>query len=596
MVLSLPSFGSLFAGAGRSLARFPLPIACALIFSAITLAQTHNFLDLFANAPLKRLMTTLPLAFFATLAATLFGEARFWPAWSGRLLGAAATAILLILAFSGSTRPIWELWAFPWTSFAGVALVLTAMAAPALGGAWDNGRFWDFNRAAWLGAAYAWLAALILAFGLQATAYAMEALLEIDLGHKMSRDFWTLSFNLFWPWLALAGLPRRDEVALTGPPNWLRFLVQWLLVPMVIVYLVVLYAYIVKILIQWRLPEGEVAWVVSSYAATGVVVNLISAPWRNDEAEHIRFFQRWFYPALFAPIAVLALAAWIRIQEYGITEPRYLLVLVTVWLFILALAFSFGLKRLMLAPLSLALLLFAAAFGPWGAAEVSARSQLVRLETTLTEAGLLQNGNLTPAQSRVAFDVSKKISGGIAYLIERGRQKLIAPWFEGLEVDDLDRYTSVTDLMTALDVRYVPDWQSEPNFSYSLPAQESLDVTGFQLLTEMDVWRGTDRTLAGSGGKYQLRYVKEAAKLTIDDGKGHSVSFDFKQLAAALLDQGLSDKVSEADGALLTRDASDGPLRVRLAIENLSGREGTDGLEIISHKVQILIASTIPDR
>jgi hypothetical protein len=136
MVLSLPSFGSLFAGAGRSLARFPLPIACALIFSAITLAQTHNFLDLFANAPLKRLMTTLPLAFFATLAATLFGEARFWPAWSGRLLGAAATAILLILAFSGSTRPIWELWAFPWTSFAGVALVLTAMAAPALGGAW----------------------------------------------------------------------------------------------------------------------------------------------------------------------------------------------------------------------------------------------------------------------------------------------------------------------------------------------------------------------------------------------------------------------------------------------------------------------------
>ena len=99
---------------------------------------------------------------------------------------------------------------------------------------------------------------------------------------------------------------------------------------MVIVYLVVLYAYIVKILIQWRLPEGEVGWVVSSYAATGVVVYLISAPWRNDEAAHIRFFQRWFYPALFAPIAVLALAAWIRIQEYGITEPRYLLVLVTV--------------------------------------------------------------------------------------------------------------------------------------------------------------------------------------------------------------------------------------------------------------------------
>jgi hypothetical protein len=589
MALSLPSFGSLFAGAGRSLRRFPLPVACAFFLTMIVFAKTHDLLGFVAAEQVSRLMVALTLAFFAALAAMLFGEARFWPAWSGQLLGAAAVVLLLALAFAGPVRPIWEFWALHWPSFVGPALVLIAMAAPALGGAWDDARFWDFNRTAWPAAAYAWLAALILALGLQATAYALQALIEIRLGPRITQDFWTLSFGLFWPWLALAGLPRRDEVALEGPPNWLRFLVHWLLVPLVIVYLAVLYAYIVKILIQWQLPEGEVGWVVSTYAAVGVAVHLISAPWRHEGAAHIRFFQRWFYPALFAPIAVLAIAAYLRIQEYGVTEPRYLLVLITAWLFILALFFSFGVRRLILVPLSLALLLFAAAFGPWSAGEVAARSQITRLETALTDAGLLRDGKLSPAVGRIDFETSKTISAGIEHFLTHGRRELIAPWFTALSVDALDEAKYAADLLDSLGVRYVRDWETEPAFSFSLPAQEDLDVEGFQLLSQANLWSNTERTLTAAEGDYHLSYAKATKTLTVHDGKGHIVTFDFTELANDLLKQGLSNRVSEAERSLMTHEASDGFLRVRLMIEQLSGREGPKGTEISSVQVQILI-------
>ena len=115
------------------------------------------------------------------------------------------------MTFLDPGTPIWRFWEWHWASFLGPALVLAVMVAPALGGGWDNDRFWDFNRAAWLSVAFAWLAAMILAVGLQATAYALEALLEIDLGYRFLEDIWTLSFGLLWPWLALAGLPARDR-------------------------------------------------------------------------------------------------------------------------------------------------------------------------------------------------------------------------------------------------------------------------------------------------------------------------------------------------------------------------------------------------
>jgi len=589
MAFALPSFAGLFAGALRSLRRFPLPVICAGLFTLLALSQPFDIETVLGGDRFDRIMVILPLCFLAALAAALFAEARFWPAGLGHGLG--GILVLLLLALTRLDRPQadWQVWNWHWVAFLAPALVLTVMVASTLGGGWDNKRFWDFNRAAWLSVAFAWLAAAILNLGLQATTFALDALLEIDIDGDATFDIAVVCFGLLWPWLALAGLPRRDSVGSEEPPRWLRFLVHWLLVPLVITYLAVIYAYIVKILVQWELPDGEVGWVISSYAAVGVAVQLIAAPWRTQGAAHVRAFQRWFYPALFAPAAVLALAVWIRIRDYGITEPRYLLALVTLWLFFLAVVHSLGVRRLALAPLSLALLLLAATFGPWSAGEVSARSQLARLESALTAAGLLEKGKVTPAQDGVDFDSAKAISGGMAYLVAHRRQDLVAAWFPDLAPD---KNTTAQALMAALNVRYVEGGASERFISFYARMPEELEVAGFQRLYLIHLWDRTAMAETSEESPLRLRYDRKSMRVTATDGMGHAATVDLAALTQELLAAGVPQQVPESEASRLVKEARDGPLRLRVIVLNLNGRETPGGIEINGGQVQALIGTT----
>ena len=594
MALALSSFGGIFAGALRSLRRFPLPVICAALAAALALAMSHDLLPDLGDDRFGRLMLVLLLGFFASLAIALFTEARRWPAGLGHALGGVAVVVLLALARPDQLHAGWQFWSWNWTAFLAPATVLAAMAAPGLGGSWDNKRFWDFNRAAWLSVAFAWLAAMILSIGLKLTIFAMEALLGLETGSYAIVDIWILSNGLLWPWLALSGIPTCDAVGRAEPPKWLGFLVRWLLVPLAIVYLTVIYAYIVKILVQWQLPEGEVGWVISSFAAVGVAVQLISAPWREQGAAHVRAYQRWFYPALFAPAAVLALAVWIRVREYGITEPRYLLALLTFWLFFLAAIYSLGahsqgLRRLVLAPSSLALLLLAAAFGPWSAGEVSARSQLARLEAALTEAGLLENGRITPAQVAVDLDRAKTISGSIDYLVEHQRQDLVTAWFTSLVAD---KKTTTQQLMAAMNVRYVEGNASDRYISFYAHMPEELDVAGFQRLYLIALHNSTAATENRQESPFRLAYDRKSMRVTAEDEVGHEVAIDLAAVTQELIAAGVPQQVPESEAHRLVKEAEDGPLRLRLIVLNLNGRETPSGPEINGGQVQVLIGTT----
>lgn len=589
MAFVLPTFAGLFSGALHSLKRFPLPVICASLFTLLALSEPYGPASVLGADRLDRIMVILPLCFLATLAAALFADARVWPAGLGHGLGGILAVLLLAVARLDRPQADWQIWNGHWAAFLAPALVLTVMVAPALGGGWDNRRFWDFNRAAWLSVAFAWLSAAILNLGLQATFFALDALLEIDIGQDATSNIAILSFGLLWPWLALAGLPARDAVGIEDPPKWLGFLVHWLLVPLVISYLAVIYAYIAKILAQWELPDGEVGWVISSYAAVGVAAQLAAAPWRERGASHVRVFQRWFYPALFAPAAVLALAVWIRIREFGITEPRYLLALLTLWLFFLATVYSLGVRRLVLAPLSLALLLIAAAFGPWSAGEVSSRSQLARLESALTAAGLFENGQVTPAQATVDFESAKAISGGISFLVAHNRQDLLAAWFPVLSPD---RNTTAQELMAAMNVRYVEGRANKRFISFSADMPEELDVAGFQRLYLVQLWKRTATEDMEEKLPFRLRYDRKSMRVTANDGMGHQVSIDLAALTQELVQAGVPQVIPKSEAHRLVKEAQDGPLRLRLIVLNLNAREIPSGLEINGGQVQVLIGTT----
>ncbi|MBK9320884.1 MAG: DUF4153 domain-containing protein [Bacteroidetes bacterium] len=104
-------------------------------------------------------------------------------------------------------------------------------------------------------------------------------------------------------------------------PNGLRIFTQFVLLPLVTIYLGILYVYELKILITMNWPRGWVSYLVIGFSTAGILALLLVWPLRNDDRyKWVKTFTRLFYIALLPLIALLFFSIYIRVKEYGITE------------------------------------------------------------------------------------------------------------------------------------------------------------------------------------------------------------------------------------------------------------------------------------
>ena len=96
---------------------------------------------------------------------------------------------------------------------------------------------------------------------------------------------------------------------------------QYILTPLAFTYLIILLAYLVKIVAGAEWPSGWVGWLVASVSVTGILGFLLVHPLRGDPAEGwIRSYGRWLFVGL-VPAALMLLVAFCkRIVPYGLTE------------------------------------------------------------------------------------------------------------------------------------------------------------------------------------------------------------------------------------------------------------------------------------
>ena len=166
----------------------------------------------------------------------------------------------------------------------------------------------------------------------------------------------------------------------------LRVIVDYILSPALVAYAVILLLYIVRILIRWELPDGGVAYMVLGFLSASLLCYLLRMQIPENQ-RHFEWFYRPFPYIALAPLVLLWIGAVRRVGEYGITGPRfYLLVLaVVVTLFVLRLLRErpYGFRRLFLAVIGLAVLF---TYIPGiRAKDFGIRSQRARLEKLLPE-------------------------------------------------------------------------------------------------------------------------------------------------------------------------------------------------------------------
>lgn len=119
-------------------------------------------------------------------------------------------------------------------------------------------------------------------------------------------------------------------------------LVNWVLMPALLIYNVVLYAYLFSIMVEWELPKGSVATMVAAF-----MVALIGVRWLRPmlAKQPLEWYFRWSGLLALPLVALFWVAVGYRIGQYGLTIDRCILVASGVGMTVYAIVSLFRLRR-----------------------------------------------------------------------------------------------------------------------------------------------------------------------------------------------------------------------------------------------------------
>jgi hypothetical protein len=254
-------------------------------------------------------------------------------------------------------------------------------------------RFWWVNFQAFATAVIAAAAFLIVALGLPAIERSLGILFGLETGQIFYN--WVLPFTGFFltPVYWLSTLPRLSAYRaeeLARPdflPRAFGFLGQFVLVPLLLIYSLILVAYAAQIVITQKLPQGMIGWMVLGFVVIGAATWLVLHPPFMRSRALVRLFRRWWFWLTLIPLALFFIAVWTRVDAYGLTDERMLLAIGGVWAAVLALVFIVGRGDIRLIPALAGLLLLLASVGPWNYANMPLVQQTMRLDALLMQPG-----------------------------------------------------------------------------------------------------------------------------------------------------------------------------------------------------------------
>ena len=285
---------------------------------------------------------------------------------------------------------------------------------------WDKKAYWNYLKSIAFAILRSAFFSGVLYLGLVFALVAVDALFEVDIRGERYGQLFIFCLGIVNTWIYLSDFPKNifdDQHIFFNKA--IEVFVKYILIPLVLLYSIILYAYGSKILFQWELPQGWVSYLVTALALLGLLVQVIIDPVQKTvKSWTINSFYPWYYIMLLPLIALLFVAIFRRILDYGITENRYFVLVIAFWILGISLYLLLAKKRrLNVLPISLFILAMLSSFGPWGAFNVAKNSQLHQFKKVFQK--VKANHNLA---SHTEYDQLKSI---LTYLDERRSLSLL---------------------------------------------------------------------------------------------------------------------------------------------------------------------------
>lgn len=314
---------------------------------------------------------------------------------------------------------------------------------------------------------------IVLFLGLSAIVGTIDVLL-INLPNTIYFDNFVFSASVFGVAFFVSRLKRKDESLKDyNLPKIVEVLICYILIPLILIYTAILYLYFVKIIFTLKMPKGIVSHLVLWYTTFSLFIIIMATPitYKNKFA---KFYKKYF-PLISIPLILLALFSINeRIFQYGVTENRYLVVILILWLlFNMIFIIKADVKWVLI---SFIFAVLVAIFSPFNLVNVSINSQNKRLERILKKNGIIQNKKFINKNNELSQRTKNEIMSIIDYFynnaseIKRKKIKILEKTYE--KPEDFMKVIGVND-----------SWKSYEN----IDIQEKNIVSDIALKTDDDI-------------------------------------------------------------------------------------------------------------
>ena len=418
--------------------RFPVASALAL-FTFFALVYSTEHTEIFERLAGMRFLAWLGIypiaAMLISLTTSLVQESlKNESKLPQAISGAAWLALSIILAFgiTSSVAMQFSLLAhystltyyfIASTALVYVAATLSIFIAPF----WknkDENAFWIFLfrnlKALVVGAL---IAALLLA-SVEALVFCFGALFEHEFDEKMYFYIFYFCASTVFPILYFSGIPAIEECHSETPAlnKFATSTIRFLFVPVLSLAILLFYAYIVKFVVLWDMPQGMVSYFVSGFmiymlALVTVLYPTRLAPGSTFEKKLLKVF-----PAACIPlVAMMSVGLIRRISDYGISMERIFAVTINIYFYVIIAVFlidKIKCKSRYIAIVFCALL-FIVTDSPLRASKISNDIWMRSIRGALAEAGYTEFPLSKDDARKFVIDLRKKDDENSKLLVSR---------------------------------------------------------------------------------------------------------------------------------------------------------------------------------
>ncbi len=351
----------------------------------------------------------------------------------------------------------------------------------------NDATLWEFNKSIFLRFLLSSLYTAVLTGGLFICLGSLKGLFGLPIGGNTFLVTFIFCAFIFHPIHFLNGVPAKfDELHEYPRPLWI--FCQNLLAPLIAVFGLILVVYGVTIIATLNWPKGLITLLVSTFSVVGMLAIVLIDPLIRTDRSWFRKFSGYFFVAQVFLAGLMLAAVLRRTSEYGITESRYFVIIVSLWLMLMGVLFVVRKNQsLKIIPMSLFVLTLFTTYGPWSAHSVSLASEKKRLERLLVQYRVLVDGKLNKDHNVIPYKDANDITSIIQYIFSHHGSSVLKTWVSAKGDHSRPRFFEEAGLTDS--------YNYAQYFSFNKPEIKALPVENYKKLTSFDLMPEKDSRL-----------------------------------------------------------------------------------------------------